>query len=134
MGAAVSSSHVVSATPSSAGRCSHSPSAPRWGALPWETVLHEFLQHGFFPWASVLNELLQCWFLAWGAIHQAQTAPARVPLRSPANKPVPVQAPFSMGPQVLPEAYSRMSFPWGLSFPWVSPCPGQEILHSLQVL
>uniref|UniRef100_A0A8B9RUN6 Protein artemis n=1 Tax=Accipiter nisus TaxID=211598 RepID=A0A8B9RUN6_9AVES len=29
------------------------------GSLPWETVLHELLQHGSFPQAAVLHELLQ---------------------------------------------------------------------------
>jgi len=60
MGVVVSSSHIVSAAPSSSGGglltlfpCSSV------GSLPWETVLHELLQHRSFQWAAVLHELLQ---------------------------------------------------------------------------
>jgi len=60
MEVAVSSSHIVSAAPSSSGGglltlfpCSS------MGSLPGQTVLHEFLQHGSFPWATVLHKLFQ---------------------------------------------------------------------------
>jgi len=61
VGVMVSSSHIVSAAPSSSGGglltlfpCSSVRS------LSWETVLHKLLQHEFFPWAAALHELLQC--------------------------------------------------------------------------
>uniref|UniRef100_A0A8C0B7V8 Protein kinase domain containing, cytoplasmic n=1 Tax=Buteo japonicus TaxID=224669 RepID=A0A8C0B7V8_9AVES len=89
MGVGVSSSHVVSAAPSSSGAglltlflCSSV------GSLPQETVLHELPQHESFPWAAVLHKLLQCGSLPWAAVLQAQTAPAWVPMGSqvlPAN-------------------------------------------------
>jgi len=88
MGVTVSSSHPVSAAPSSSGGglltlCSSK------GSLPWETVFHELLQRGSFPWAAVLHELLQCGSLPRGAVLQEQAAPAWVPrgVTSPASKP-----------------------------------------------
>jgi len=60
MGAVVSSSHVVSAAPSSSGAeiltlcpCSSVRS------LSWETVLHKLLQCESFPWAAPLHKLPQ---------------------------------------------------------------------------
>jgi len=67
MGTVVSSSQVVSATPSSSGAglltlfpCSSVRS------LSWETVLHRLLQHESFPWAAALHELPQCGSLPTG--------------------------------------------------------------------
>ena len=98
MGVWVSSSHVVSAVPSSSGGglltlfpCSSV------GSLPWETVLHELLQCESFPRAAVLHKLLQHGSLPRGAVLQEQTAPAWVPrgVTSPASKPAPAWAPLS---------------------------------------
>ena len=103
MGVWVSSSHVVSAAPSSSGGglltlfpCSSV------GSLPQETVLHKLLQCESFPQAAVLHELLQRGSLPWGAVLQEQTAPAWVPrgVTSPASKPAPAWAPLSTGPWV----------------------------------
>ena len=131
MRVAVSSSHV-SVAPSSSGEglltlfpCSSV------GCLPWETVLHEHLQHESFPWAAVLHELLQHGSFPWGAVLQELTAPAWVPYRvtSPASKPAPAWAPLSTGLQILPGDYSSADFPRGHSLlqahppalKWVSP-------------
>ena len=124
MGGTVSSSHVVSATPSSSGGglltlcpCSS------LGSLPWDTVLHQLLRSESFPRAAVLHELLQHGSLPWGADLQEQTAPAWVPHRvtSPASKPALAWAPPSTGPQVLPGACSSVGFPWGHSLLQVHP-------------
>jgi len=119
MGVVVSSSHVVSAAPSS----SHFPCSSV-GSLSWETVLHELLQHEFFPQAAVLHELLQRGFLPPGAVLQEQAAPAWVPHRvtSPASKPAPAWAPLSVGPQVLPGACSSMGSPRGHNLLQASTC------------
>ena len=125
MGVWVSSSHVVSATPSSSGGegltlfpCSSV------GSLPRETVLHELLQCESFPQAAVLHKLLQCGSLPWGAVLQEQTAPAWVPhgVTSPASKPASVWAPLS--PRVLPGACSSVGFPQGHSLLRASTCSG----------
>jgi len=77
MGATVSSSHIVSATPSSSGGrlltlfpCSSARS------LSQETVLHNLLECESFPWAAALHELPQRGSLPWGAVLQEQAAPA----------------------------------------------------------
>jgi len=83
MGVMVSSSHAVSAAPSSSGGglltlclcCSMGP-------LPWETVFHELFQRGSFPRAAALHELLRCGSLPWSAVLQEQAAPAWFPLAS----------------------------------------------------
>jgi len=82
-----------------------------------DTVLHKLLQHGSFPRAAVLHKLLQCGSLPQGAVLQEQAAPGWVPreVTSPASKPVPVWAPLSTCPQVLPEACSSMGSPRGHS-------------------
>jgi len=86
MGVAVSSSHVVFATPSSSGGglltlfpCSNVR------PLSWEIVLHKLLQCESFPQAAALQE---------------QDAPAWVShgVTSPASKPALAWAPPSMGP------------------------------------
>jgi len=90
MGIMVSSSHAVSAAPSSSGGglltlcpCS------RGRSLSQETVLHKRLQCESFPWAADLHELPQCGSLPWGAVLQEQAAPACIPpgVTSPASKP-----------------------------------------------
>jgi len=80
MGAEVSSSLVVSATPSSSGEglltffpCSSLRS------FSWETFLHKFLQRESFPWVEVVHKLPQSGSLPWGAVLQEQAAPARFP-------------------------------------------------------
>ena len=124
MGVGVSSSHVVSATPSSSGGglltlfpCSSV------GSLPRETVLHKLLQQKSFPWAAVLHELFQRGSFPRGAVLQEQTAPVWVPhgVTSPASKPAPAWAPLSMSPQVLPRACSSKGFPQGHSLLQIHP-------------
>jgi len=125
VGVAVSSSHIVSAAPSSSGGglltlcpCS------RVRSLSWETVFHELLQCGPLPQAAVLQELLQRGSLPQGAVLQEQTAVAWVPhgVRSPASKPAPAWAPLTSGTQVLPGACSSMGSPWGHSLLRASTC------------
>jgi len=115
MGVTVSSSHVVSAAPSSSGGglltlcpCSS------MGSLPWETVLHELLQREPFPRAAALHELLQhgcptgsqalpanllqCELLS-PQVHRScqEPAPARAPHRVTASfrhPPAPAWGPF----------------------------------------
>ena len=103
MGVWVSSSHVVSAAPSSSGEegLTRFPCSSV-GSLPRETVLHELLQRESFPWATVLHELLQHGSHPRGAVLQEQTAPAWVPrgVTSPASKPASAWAPLSTGPRV----------------------------------
>jgi len=105
----VSSSHVVSAAPSSSGGrlltlfpCSSVRS------ISWETVLHKLLQHESFTQAAVLHKLPQHGSPPWGADFQEQAAPVCTPhgVTSPVSKPAPVWAPFSTGPQVLAGACS----------------------------
>jgi len=119
MGVAVSSSQVVSATPSS----SHS-SCSSMGSLPQETVFHELLQCESFPQAAALHELLQRGSFPRGADLQEQAAPVWVPhgVTSPASKPAPTWAPLSTGPQVLAEACSSTGSPQGHSFLQASTC------------
>lgn len=67
MGAAVTSSHSVSA--SSSPSCVGLPSLLSYsttGFLPWETVLHELLQYEYFPWAAALDQLFHLGSLPWG--------------------------------------------------------------------
>jgi len=120
MGAAVSSSHVVCAAPSSSGGglltlcpCSSMRS------LSWETVLHKLLQCESFPRAAALNELPQSGSFPQGSVLQEQAAPAWVPhgVTSPASKPAPAWAPFSTGPQVLPGACSSAGLHMGSQLP-----------------
>jgi len=79
MGITVSSSHIVSESPSSAGGglltlfpCS------RVRSLSWETVLYKLLQCESFPWAAALHELPQVGSFPWGAVLQEKAAPAWV--------------------------------------------------------
>jgi len=123
----VSSSHVVSAAPSSSGGglltlcpCS----SVRF--LSWETVLHKLLQHESFPRATDLHELSQRGSLPRGAVLQEQAAPVWVPHRvtSPASKPAPAWAPPFTCLQVLAGACCSMGSPWGHSFLQASTCSG----------
>jgi len=96
MGIVVSSSHAVSAGPSSSGllilfHCSST------GSLLWETVLHKLVQREAIPWDAVLQERTASVWVAHG-------------VTSPASKPASAWAPLSMGPQVLPGACSGMGF------------------------
>jgi len=127
MGFEVSSSHVVSVTPSSSGGglltlcpCSSVRS------LSWETVLHKLLQCESFPRAAALHELPRHGSFPWSAVLQEQAAPAWVPhgITSPASKPALAWAPLSMGPQVLAGACSSAGSRWGHSFLQVSTCSG----------
>jgi len=136
MGVPVSSSHVVSAAPSSSGGglltlcpCSS------MRALSWETVLHKLLQRESFPWAAALHDLLQHGSFSWGAVLQEQTAPAWVPhgVISPASNPALARAPLSMGPQVLAGACSSAS-PHGVTASFRHPpAPAWGPFHGLQV-
>ena len=101
MGVAVSSSHIVSATPSSSGGGLFTLfSCSSVGSLPWDTVLHELLHRESFPWATVLHKLLQHGPLPWGAVLQEQTAPAWVPrgLTSPARSLIQSRLPMGSQP------------------------------------
>lgn len=62
-----SSSHVVSAAPSSSGG-GLLTLFPCFGVvfIPWAMICHEIFQQ-VLPWAAVLHELLQHGFLARGA-------------------------------------------------------------------
>ena len=103
MGVAVSSSHAVSAAPTSSGGglltlfpCSRVGSV--WvGSLRWEAVLHNLLQCGSFPQHAVLHKLLQCRSCPEGAVLQEQAAPVWIScgVLSPASKPAPAWAPLS---------------------------------------
>jgi len=97
MGVMVSSSHVVSAAPSSSagGLITLCPcSSVRF--LSRDSVLHKFLQRESFPWAADLHELPQHGSFSRGAILQEQAAPAWVPhgVTSPASKPAAAWGPF----------------------------------------
>jgi len=125
MGVMVSSSHVVSAAPSSSGGglltllpCSSV------GSLPPETALHELLHRESFPRAAVLHELPQRGSFPRAAVLQEKGAPAWVPhgVTSPASKPAPAWAPLSTQPQVLAGACSSAGFPWGHSLLQASTC------------
>ena len=89
MGVTVSSSHVISANPTSSwgGLLTLFPcSSVR--SLSRETVLHRHLQCESFPWAAALHELPQHGSSLRSAVLQEQAAPARVPTESqalPAN-------------------------------------------------
>jgi len=116
MGVTVSSSHVVSAAPSSSGGglltlfpCFSVRS------LSWETVLHKLLQRESFPWAAALPKLPQHGSFPQGAVLQEQAAPVWVPhgITSPASKPALAWAPLSMGLQVLAGACSSVGLPMG---------------------
>jgi len=95
----VSSSHMVSATPSSSweGLLTLLPCSSM-GSLPQETVLHDLLQHGYFPQAAVLHKLLQHGSFPQGAVLQEQAAAVWVPhvVTSPASKPAPEWAPHGV--------------------------------------
>jgi len=81
----VSSSHIISAAPSSSGGrllilfpCSNMRSVSQ------ETVLHKILQRESFPQTAVLHELPQHESSPWGAVLQEQPAPAWVSMGSQA--------------------------------------------------
>jgi len=99
MGVAVSSSHVVSAAPSSSGGglLTLFPNSSM-KSLSRDTVLHELLQCESFPWAAALHDLPQRGSLPWGAVLQEQAVPAWVPpgVISPASKPAPARAPHGV--------------------------------------
>jgi len=80
MGAAVSSSHLVSA-PLSSSHSSHTAPA----CVP--------------PTGCSSSPTVPAWVPSWGAVLQEQTAPAWVPcgVKSPASKRAPVWAPLSLG-------------------------------------
>jgi len=124
MGIAVSSSHIVSAAPSSSGgRLLTLFPCSSVGSLPQETVLHEFLPHESCPQHAALHKLLQRGSFPQGAIFQEQAAPVWVPheVTGPASKSAPAWAPLSMGLQVLPAACSIAT---SHSPIWASTCSG----------
>jgi len=127
MGVTVSSSHVVSAAPSSSGGrlltlcpCSSVKS------LSQETVLHELLQCESFPQAAALHKLPQHGCFPRGAVLQEQAPPAWVShwVTRSASKP----SPLSTGLQVLAGACSSMGSPWGQSLFQASTCSGMGSL------
>ena len=120
MGVTVSSSHVVSAAPSSSGEgllalCPCSSVRPQ-----------KLLQHESFPWAAALHELPHRGSFPRGAVLQEQAALVWVlhGVTSPASKPAPSWAPLSTGPQVLAGACSSVGSPQGHSFLQASTCSG----------
>jgi len=141
MGVMVSSSHVVSAAPSSSGgRLLTLFPCSRVRSLSWETVLHKLLQRESFPQAASLHELPQRGSFPRGAALQEQAAPAWDPhgFTRPASKPAPVWAPLSTGLQVLAGACSSTGSPQGHSFLQASTCSstgslpqatGGDLLH-----
>jgi len=98
MGVTVSSSHVVSAAPTSSGGglLTLFPfSSVR--SLSLETSLHKSHQCEPFPCAAALHELPQCGFPPWGAVLQEQADPAWVPhgvTASFGHPPAPAWGPF----------------------------------------
>jgi len=125
MGVTVSSSHIVSAAPSSSGGrlltlflCSSLRS------LSQETVLHKLLQSESFPRAAALHRLPQCGAPPRGTALQEQAAPVWVPhgVTSAASKPAPAWAPLSTSLQVLAGACSSVGSPRGHSLLQASPC------------
>jgi len=136
MGVMVSSSHVVSAAPSSSegGLLTLCPcSSERF--LSWKAVLHKLLQCGFFPRAAALHKLPQHASFPWGAVLQEQAAPAWVPhgVTSPASKPALMWAPLSTGPQVLAGACSSAGLPTMSQLPSGIHLLCQGSFHGLQV-
>jgi len=136
-GVAVSSSHIVSAVPSSSGgRLLTVFSCSSMGSLPWEAALHELLQYESFPQAAVLHELLQCRSLPQSAVLQEQTVPARVPhgVISPASKPAPAWTPLA--PQVS-RSCQEPAPAWALhrvtAFFGCIHLLQRQVLHGLQV-
>lgn len=95
MEVAVSSSHVVSATPSSSGvgRLTLFPCSSSHGIQSFTN---------FSNLSPSLHELLQHELLAWDAVLQDQTNPPWIPLRvtSSASKPA-LMGGLSLSPQVL---------------------------------
>jgi len=118
MGVVVSSSHVVSAAPSSlmAGLLTLCPCSTV-GSHPWEAVLHELLQHGSFSRGAVLQE---------------QAAPAWIPcgITSPASKPAPAWASLSTGPA---RRLLQRGLPMGSQTPLGIHLLQCGVLHGLQV-
>jgi len=137
MGVTVSSSHVVSAAPSSSGEglltlfpCSSVRS------LSWETVLHKLLQCASFPQAAALHKLPQCGSFPWGAVLQEQTAPEWVPMGSQAL-PANLLWRGLLSPQVhrsCQEPAPARGSPRGHSLLQASTCSGVgSSFHRLQV-
>jgi len=122
----VSSSLVVSPAPSS----SLSSPAPVWGLSNGRQPSTNFsivgLFHGlqFFTTCSSMGPFHMSF--PWAAVLHEQASPAWIPhgVTSPASKPVPVWAPLSIGPQVLPGAFSSTAFPQGHSLLQASTCSG----------
>jgi len=126
-----SSSHAVSATPSSLGeRLLTLCLCYRMRSLSWETVLHKLLQYESFPWDEILHQLPQHGSFSQGAVLLEQDAPVQIPqgVTSPASEPAPAWAPLSMGPQVLAVTCSSVSSPRGHSFLQSSTCSGVRSL------
>jgi len=80
MGVTVSSSHIISASPSSSGG-GLLTLCPCFSvrALSWQTILHKLLQLESFPQAVALHKLPLHGSLPRGAVLQEQAAPAWVP-------------------------------------------------------
>jgi len=127
MGVTVSSSHAVSAAPSSSGGglLTLCPCASE-RSLSRETVLHKLLQCESFPRAAALHKLPQRGSFPQGAVLQEQAAPVWVPhgVTSSASNPALVWAPLSTGPQFLAGACSSTGSPWGHRLLQASTCSG----------
>jgi len=116
MGVGVSSSHVVSAPPSSSeggvlALCPHSSTR----SLSRETVLHKLLQLESFPRAAALHELPQHVSLPMGCSPSGIGCSSVV--TSPVSKPASAWAPLSTGLQVLAGACSSAGSSAGSQLP-----------------
>jgi len=131
MGVMVSSSHAVSAAPSSSegGLLTLCPCSSL-RSLSRETVLHKLLQRESIPWAAALHELPQRGSFLRVAFLQEQATPAWVPhgVTSPASKPAPAWTPLSTGLQVLAGACSSVGSPQGHSLLQASTSSGMRSL------
>ena len=129
MGVWVSSSHVVSAAPSSSGRegLTRFPLSSV-GSIPWETVLHELLQR-VLPMGYSSSRTAPAWVPSMGCSPSGADCSSVGPPRG--HKPCQ-QTCFGVGsslhgttgPQVLPGACSSTGFPRGHSLLWASTCSG----------
>jgi len=131
MGVTVSSSHVVSAAPSSSGGglLTHYPgSSVR--SLSQETVLHKLLQCESFPQDAAFHELPQCGSFLQGAVLQEQAAPAWVPTGSqalPANL-LQRELLYPWVHRSWKEPAPARGSPWGRSFLQAFTCSGMGSL------
>jgi len=136
MGVRVSSSHIVSAVPSSSGG-GLLTLFPCSSVKSWKSVLHNLLQSESFPQAAALHELPQHEVLPTRCSPSGTGCSSVGPhwVTSPASKPAPAWAPLSTGPQVhssCQEPAPARGSPQGHSLLQASTCSG-SLFHRLQV-